>query len=329
MTAATALRRSTRLAPVALLPLAAFAVHQLRYMLAFGWNDGAELRMTGHSYLHSVVPWLVLLLALVAGGFLLAIGRALAGHRTVSRYAVSLTGLWLLCSATLVGIFACQEYLEGLFATVTRPGWRGSSATAAGGRSRRTVRRADPRLPVPRRAVGARRGRQAARAPTLRQGLPDRAARPAARRRCRGWRRWPTAGQAADLLGELNAPRATRNLGALAAALFSTAISVADTRGIARRRRPPPRRSMNTTSRAFGRRPVQTIAIAIAIMLISPALASAHARVSPAVSLAGKLQLYSLAVPTEKNGLATTKIVMTVPTASGSTRSCRRRRAGR
>ncbi len=74
---------------------------------------------------------------------------------------------------------------------------------------------------------------------------------------------------------------------------------------------------MNTTSRAFGRRPVQTIAIAIAIMLISPALASAHARVSPAVSLAGKLQLYSLAVPTEKNGLATTKIVMTVPNGFG------------
>ena len=117
MTAATALRRRTRLAPVALLPLAAFAVHQLRYMLAFGWNDGAELRMTGHSYLHSVVPWLVLLLALVAGGFLRAIGRALAGQRTLPRYAVSLTGLWLLCSIALVAIFACQELLEGLFAT--------------------------------------------------------------------------------------------------------------------------------------------------------------------------------------------------------------------
>ena len=44
-----------------------------------------------------------------------------------------------------------------------------------------------------------------------------------------------------------------------------------------------------------------------------PAVASAHARVSPPVSVSGKLQLYSLAVPTEKGGLTTTKIVMTVP----------------
>jgi uncharacterized protein len=74
---------------------------------------------------------------------------------------------------------------------------------------------------------------------------------------------------------------------------------------------------MNTTSRGIGRRPVLTLAIAIAIALITPALASAHARVSPAVSLSGKLQLYSLAVPTEKSGLTTSKIVMTVPNGFG------------
>ena len=48
-----------------------------------------------------------------------------------------------------------------------------------------------------------------------------------------------------------------------------------------------------------------------------PALASAHARISPAVSVAGKLQLYSLAVPTEKSGLTTTSLVMTVPSGFG------------
>ncbi len=51
--------------------------------------------------------------------------------------------------------------------------------------------------------------------------------------------------------------------------------------------------------------------------LAEPALASAHARISPAVTLSGKLQLYSLAVPTEKNGLTTTKLVMTVPSGFG------------
>ena len=51
--------------------------------------------------------------------------------------------------------------------------------------------------------------------------------------------------------------------------------------------------------------------------LIIPAVASAHARVSPAVSVSGKLQLYSLAVPTEKSDLTTSKIVMTVPDGFG------------
>jgi uncharacterized protein YcnI len=57
--------------------------------------------------------------------------------------------------------------------------------------------------------------------------------------------------------------------------------------------------------------------VAAAVMLIVPAVAYAHARVSPAVSVAGKLQLYSLAVPTEKSGVKTTKIVMTVPVGFG------------
>jgi uncharacterized protein YcnI len=51
--------------------------------------------------------------------------------------------------------------------------------------------------------------------------------------------------------------------------------------------------------------------------MLVPTTAWAHARVSPAVSVAGKLQLYSLAVPTEKSGLTTTKLVMTVPSGFG------------
>jgi uncharacterized protein YcnI len=58
-------------------------------------------------------------------------------------------------------------------------------------------------------------------------------------------------------------------------------------------------------------------AIACVALLVAAPAALAHARVSPAVSLAGELQLYSLAVPTEKAGLQTTKIVMTVPKGFG------------
>ena len=50
-----------------------------------------------------------------------------------------------------------------------------------------------------------------------------------------------------------------------------------------------------------------------AVGLLIPAAAGAHARVSPPVSVSGKLQLYSLAVPTEKDNATTTKIVLTVP----------------
>jgi hypothetical protein len=109
--------RITGFACVALLPPAAFAVHQLRYMLAFGGHAGVELQRTGHSYLHSVVPWLVVLLALATGGFLRALGRAFAGQTSAARFSLSLTALWMACSAALVAIFVCQEFLEGLFAT--------------------------------------------------------------------------------------------------------------------------------------------------------------------------------------------------------------------
>jgi uncharacterized protein YcnI len=44
------------------------------------------------------------------------------------------------------------------------------------------------------------------------------------------------------------------------------------------------------------------------------ASASAHARMSPSISLANELQLYSLGIPTEKASAFTTKIVLTLPT---------------
>jgi len=66
-------------------------------------------------------------------------------------------------------------------------------------------------------------------------------------------------------------------------------------------------------SRSLLRALVATVVVALAV----PAIASAHAEISPKVSLSGKLQLYSLAVPTEKEGLTTTKVVLTVPNGFG------------
>jgi uncharacterized protein YcnI len=50
-----------------------------------------------------------------------------------------------------------------------------------------------------------------------------------------------------------------------------------------------------------------------AVALAAASSAFAHARVSPPVALAKVGQLFSLAVPTEKQGVKTTKVVLTLP----------------
>ncbi|MFZ0089620.1 MAG: hypothetical protein WAL63_08945, partial [Solirubrobacteraceae bacterium] len=113
------------LGKVGLLPPAALAVHELRYLLAYGGNASATLERQGHSYLHSVTPWIVLVIALVAGGFLRSLGRAFSGHTSMARFGVSFLGLWLACFACLVAIYAGQETLEGIFAAGHPGGWVG------------------------------------------------------------------------------------------------------------------------------------------------------------------------------------------------------------
>ena len=117
--------RFQRAIPLALMPAGAFAVHQLRYVLAYHHLAGAELAREGHAYLHSLVPWIVLLLAATAGMFLRSAGRAFAGHRSPARYTISLAALWGLCACGLILIYICQEWLEGLFATGHPAGWAG------------------------------------------------------------------------------------------------------------------------------------------------------------------------------------------------------------
>jgi uncharacterized protein YcnI len=54
------------------------------------------------------------------------------------------------------------------------------------------------------------------------------------------------------------------------------------------------------------------LAAAVAALVFA-GTASAHARMSPSISIANELQLYSLAIPTEKANAYTTKIVLTLP----------------
>ncbi|HZQ15582.1 MAG TPA: DUF1775 domain-containing protein [Gaiellaceae bacterium] len=65
-------------------------------------------------------------------------------------------------------------------------------------------------------------------------------------------------------------------------------------------------------------RHVKTLAAAVATAaLVLPASAFAHAELTPPVGLAGRLELYTLAVPTEKEGAATTSVELTVPAGFG------------
>ncbi len=99
------------------MPPAAFAVHQLRYWFAFHGQMGLELQRQGHAYLHSLVPWIVLLIAVAVGVFLRALGRALGGRCSIPRYTFSFAFLWLVCAACLLALYVSQELLEGTFVT--------------------------------------------------------------------------------------------------------------------------------------------------------------------------------------------------------------------
>jgi hypothetical protein len=107
---------------VALMPAAALVVHQLRFLLAYGSGASLEIARQGHSYLHSLAPWIVTLVALAAGGFLSRVARALGGQRSLSRYTLSFAALWLVCSICLIGIYVGQELLEGAF-VAGHPTW--------------------------------------------------------------------------------------------------------------------------------------------------------------------------------------------------------------
>jgi hypothetical protein len=106
-----------------LLPAAAYAVHQLRYELAYGSRANQMLAAQGHSYLDSLAPWLVLMLGIALGVFLLRVARAFA-CRGGERRRRSFLGLWAAAWVGLVLLYTTQELLEGFFA-VGHPGGLG------------------------------------------------------------------------------------------------------------------------------------------------------------------------------------------------------------
>ena len=105
--------RSPATRTAALLALAAYAVHELRYAIAYG--DAAHmLEEHGHSYMSALVPILGLLLALGLGSWVAALARARRDGLGEAETR-GLGSTWLAASGSLIAIFAFQETLEGLF----------------------------------------------------------------------------------------------------------------------------------------------------------------------------------------------------------------------
>jgi hypothetical protein len=108
-------------------------------MLGYGGRAGAELAAQGHSYLHSLVPWIVLAVGVAASRFLRDLVAAARTGRAPAQ-ARSLSGQWALTTGVLAGVYTVQESLEGLFAAghpggtagvVGHGGWWAIPASAA------------------------------------------------------------------------------------------------------------------------------------------------------------------------------------------------------
>jgi len=100
----------------ALLPVAALAVHQLRYKLAFGAGSSEALSAQGHAYLGALTPWVVLLAMVSLGAIVGALAQRWAAGARGGSARVSLARGWLAVATTLFAVYAGQELLEGTFA---------------------------------------------------------------------------------------------------------------------------------------------------------------------------------------------------------------------
>jgi hypothetical protein len=100
-----------RLRAAALLGAGALAVHQLRYLLAYGHSSSDALALQGHAYLVVLAPVVGMLVMLAAIEFLMRVAEA----RETS-YAQALPSplrLWMFASGSLAVVYSVQEWLEG------------------------------------------------------------------------------------------------------------------------------------------------------------------------------------------------------------------------
>ena len=112
------MRRPPRSLQVLLLmPVAAWSVHQLRYLLAYGPSAGHEMSAQGHAYLTMAVPAIAGLAAVALGAFVLRLRAAWRGQGPAAAPKLGTVRLVAVTAAGLLAIYTGQELLEGLVAT--------------------------------------------------------------------------------------------------------------------------------------------------------------------------------------------------------------------
>jgi hypothetical protein len=120
----SAMRTVHRVRLASILAVGAFALHQLRYLLAFGGSASAELAQDGHRYMSDLLPPLsVLVLAAVVATLIRGTEGASPARAPLARRIAVFAG-------ALLAIYVGQELLEGL---VTSGHASGLAAVLAGG----------------------------------------------------------------------------------------------------------------------------------------------------------------------------------------------------
>jgi hypothetical protein len=104
------MRTVHRLRLAAILALGAFALHQLRYLIAYGDSASSELAHQGHGYLAGAVP------VLVVFGVSTMIATLIRGWRGAELSGAPFTRRLATLALALLAIYALQESAEGLLA---------------------------------------------------------------------------------------------------------------------------------------------------------------------------------------------------------------------
>lgn len=121
-------RITLRSRAAALLPLASFAVHELRYRIAYGPDAGSQLARQGHAYLGVLRPLVAIACALAAAELLSRLARAWRIGEADER-AFGRERLWVLVTVALASVYTGQELLEGVLATGHPAGLEGVLGT--------------------------------------------------------------------------------------------------------------------------------------------------------------------------------------------------------